>query len=51
VITIPNPFAFVEEIREMNLVLCDKLDEILDQLILLTDIIQANKADLYGDGK
>ena len=46
----PNPFAFVEEIREMNELLCDKLDEILDQLILLNDNIRATKVDLYGDG-
>ncbi len=35
----------------MNLTLCDKLDEILDQLILLTDTIRETKVDLYGDGR
>lgn len=31
----PNPFQFVEEIREMNKDLTDKLDEIL---VVLTEI-------------
>jgi hypothetical protein len=47
----PNPFAFIDEIREMNENLSDKLDAILDQLILLTDTVQANKVDFYGDGR
>lgn len=46
----PNPFSFISEVREMNENLSDKLDEILDQLLLLTDIIR-EKVDLYGDGR
>lgn len=47
----PNPFEFFHEVREMNENLSDKLDAILDQLILLTDTIRASKVDFYGDGK
>lgn len=47
----PNPFSFIEEIREMNTNLSDKLDAVLDQLILLTDILQSTKVDFYDDGR
>lgn len=46
----PNPFSFIHEVREMNENLSDKLDEVLDQLILLIDTIR-EKVDLYGDGR
>lgn len=47
----PNPFQFISEIREMNESLIDKLDEILDQLILLSETIKESRVDPYGDGR
>lgn len=47
----PSPFDFMHEMRDSNENLSDKLDEILDQLLLLTDILRDSKVDFYGDGK
>lgn len=48
----PSPFEFFQEVRDMNENLSDKLDEVLDQLILLIDTIREKaQADLYGDGR
>lgn len=42
----PNPFAFLEEIREMNDILTEKLDAIVERLDKLIEL-----TDFYGDGK
>lgn len=47
----PNPFAFIEEIREMNESICERLDliaRLIDDLIVAT---RETQTDWYGDGK
>lgn len=47
----PNPFAFIEEIREMNDNLCERLDLIASLIDDLIVAVRENKVDWYGDGK
>lgn len=47
----PNPFAFIEEIREMNIDLCERLDTIIEKLEELVQVTVERGNDFYGDGR
>lgn len=48
---VPNPFAFIAQIEEMNADLCEKLDTIISKIDELIEVTKNNKVDWYGDGK